>query len=418
MNVASDAARSSNDSTDLRRVTVATVIAAASGYLVLLLAARQLGAAAYASFAVFWAAYGMVTGAQNGQLQETTRAIRNAASDGPAPAIWRRPLGVNAVIGIGLGLLVAASSWLWAPHVFDSSVGLSVALLAVGVVSFAAYAHLCGTLSGSVSWSTFAALLTVDALIRLAGATAAFAMGLSLNAFLVITVIGSVSWMLVLATSATARRVIGLGADVAPRTFATNTLTAMAAALASAVLVMGFPVLIRITAPDSDDAAAIGAVILAITLTRAPLLVPLNSFQGVLITRFVDQRHRLVAALGVPFVAVAGIGVVGALAAAMIGPWLMTSVFGGGYELPGITLAWFTIGATLLALLTITGACVLAVGAHRWFAAGWWLATAASVALLFVPLGVQGRVSVALIAGPVVGIVVHMVACSRRGGLR
>ena len=38
------------------RVTIATVVAAASGYLVLLLAARHLGAGGYAVFAVFWAA--------------------------------------------------------------------------------------------------------------------------------------------------------------------------------------------------------------------------------------------------------------------------------------------------------------------------------------------------------------------------
>ncbi|HQV21183.1 MAG TPA: polysaccharide biosynthesis protein, partial [Gordonia sp. (in: high G+C Gram-positive bacteria)] len=51
------------------RVTGATIVAAASGYLVLVLAARDLGATGYGVFAVFWAAYGMVTGTQNGQLQ-------------------------------------------------------------------------------------------------------------------------------------------------------------------------------------------------------------------------------------------------------------------------------------------------------------------------------------------------------------
>lgn len=399
---------------DLRRVTVATVIAAASGYVVLLLAARALGAAGYASFAVFWAAYGMVTGAQNGQLQETTRAIRSATgTDDAAIGFWRRPIGVNVAIGVGLGVVVLATAPIWAGRVFDADVALSVALLTAGVTSFAVYAHLSGALSGTLSWRTFAVLLSVDALIRLIGAVVAVAMGLSLNAFLVVTVAGSVSWAVVLATSASARRVIGRIADVPARDFTVNSLTAMAAALASAVLVMGFPVLIRITAPGSDDAAAIGAVILAITLTRAPLLVPLNSFQGVLITRFVDRRHRLVAALGIPFAVVIGVGAVGAAAAWAIGPWLLTTVFGGGYHLPGITLAWFTIGALMLALLTITGACVLAVGRHRWYAIGWWTATATSIGLLFVPLGVQGRVSIALILGPIVGIAIHLVASTR-----
>lgn len=398
----------------LRHVTVATVVAAASGYLVLLLAARALGATAYATFAVFWAAYGMITGAQNGQLQETTRAIRSSARDVAARRFTERPIGINFTIGVALAIIVAATAPLWASHVFDAEIGLSISLLAVGVASFAIYAHLSGALSGTTSWRTFARLLVVDALLRLVGAVIAFTLGWSLNAFLVVTVVGSVSWIILLATSPTSRRVVGLPTDISAARFTTNSLTAMAAALASAVLVMGFPVLIRVTAPSTDDAAVIGAVILAITLTRAPLLVPLNSFQGVLITRFIDNRHNLVRALGIPILVVGAVGLVGAIAAWTVGPWLLATVFGGGYRLPGITLAWYTIGALMLAVLTISGACALAVGSHRWYAAGWWISTAASIALLFLPFGVQGRVALALIGGPVAGILVHVVGSLRR----
>lgn len=59
----SSGGHSSGGRSAVGRVTIATIIAAASGYLVLLLAARQLGATGYAVFAVFWAAYGLVTGA-------------------------------------------------------------------------------------------------------------------------------------------------------------------------------------------------------------------------------------------------------------------------------------------------------------------------------------------------------------------
>ncbi|MGV9480713.1 lipopolysaccharide biosynthesis protein [Gordonia aichiensis] len=404
------------------RVTIATVIAAASGYLVLLLAARQLGATGYSVFAVFWAAYGLVTGAQNGQLQETTRTIR-AASEMPTKAQSEmptkarseipegargRPLLVNMGIGTGLAAVVAASSPLWAGHVFDEYRTLSVVLLAVGVASFAVYAHLCGALSGSLSWSPFARLLSIDALIRLAGAGVAVAFGWGVPAFLVITVIGSVSWMLVLSTSATARRVIGLPGDVDDRRLTANTLTAMAAALASAVVVMGFPVLINITARGDDDARVVGAVILAVTLTRAPLLVPLNSFQGVLIARFVAARHALVRSLALPLAAVTVVGGIGAVAAWALGSWLLTHIFGADFELGGATIALFMLGATALGLLTVTGAATLAVGAHRWYAAGWWIAAAACAALLTVPLEVTDRVALSLVVGPLVGVVVQL----------
>ncbi|MFW0793665.1 polysaccharide biosynthesis protein [Gordonia sp. CPCC 205515] len=389
------------------RVTIATLIAAASGYLVLLIAARDLGAAGYGVFAVFWAAYGMVTGAQNGQLQETTRAVR-AAVDAEAPRDATHPWRVNMAIGLVLGALVAATSPLWSPHVFTEYRWLSVALLSVGVASFAVYAHLAGALSGSVSWGAFAILLSVDALIRLAGAVLALLIGGGLVAFLVITVVGSVSWMLLLVASPEARRAVGLPGDVPTGRFTANTVTAMAAAAASAVLVMGFPVLINATSGHrAADTATVGAVVLAVTLTRAPLLVPLNSFQGVLITRFVDGRARPIAALAAPLAAVCAIGVVGAVAAWAIGPWLLSTVFGADFRLSGLSVGWFTLGATTLALLTVTGAAAIAVGAHRWYAAGWWIATLASIGLLLLPLGVADRVAIALIGGPIVGMAVH-----------
>ncbi|WP_431816237.1 lipopolysaccharide biosynthesis protein [Gordonia jacobaea] len=395
------------------RVTIATIIAAASGYLVLLLAARQLGATGYAVFAVFWAAYGLVTGAQNGQLQETTRTIRAASETRVSAASETRtrlgrPLLVNVGIGAALAVIVAATSPLWSGHVFDQYRVLSVVLLAVGVASFAVYAHLCGALSGSLSWSPFAVLLSVDALIRLVGAGIAVAFGWGVLAFLVITVVGSVSWIVVLATSSTARRAVGLPGDVDDRRLAGNTLTAMAAALASAVVVMGFPVLINITARADDDSRVVGAVILAVTLTRAPLLVPLNSFQGVLITRFVAARDALLRSLAVPLAAVVVVGAIGAVAAWAIGSWLLTHIFGADFTLGGGTIALFMVGATALGLLTVTGAATLSVGAHRWYAAGWWVAAIACAALLTVPLEVTDRVALSLVVGPLVGASVHL----------
>lgn len=400
----------------LGRVTIATLIAAASGYLVLLLAARHLGAVGYGVFAVFWAAYGLVTGAQNGQLQETTRAVR-AAADAPSRS---RPVLVNAGIGVGLAVLVAASSPLWGGQVFSSERGLSVVLLAVGVASFAVYAHLCGALSGMLSWSSFALLLSVDALIRLAAAVVAVAAGWGTTAFLVITVIGSVSWCVLLLVSPAARAALGVGGDVPAGRLTANTLTAMAAAAAGAVLVMGFPVLINLTAnlrgaPDADEARVIGALILAVTLTRAPLLVPLNSFQGVLISRFVDRRHRPFAALAAPLGVVGIIGGLGMVAAWMVGPWLLRTVFGADFDLDGLVVALLTGGATGLALLTVTGAAAIAAGAHRWYAAGWWVATIVAVAMLLLPAGVEVRTCVALILGPVAGLGVHLLGVLRRG---
>ena len=61
------------------RVGAATVVTALCGYAVLYLAARDLDPAGFSVFGVFWGAFGLVTGAAFGLLQEATREVRIGA---------------------------------------------------------------------------------------------------------------------------------------------------------------------------------------------------------------------------------------------------------------------------------------------------------------------------------------------------
>ena len=92
-------------------------------------------------------------------------------------------------------------------------------------------------------------------------------------------------------------------------TFLRGASHSIAAAGASAILVMGFPVLLKAT--SGDLGAAGGVVILAVTLTRAPLLVPLTAMQGNLIAHFVDHRTERLRALVTPALVVTGLGAAG-----------------------------------------------------------------------------------------------------------
>ena len=187
---------------------------------------------------------------------------------------------------------------------------------------------------------------------------------------------------------------------------------AVAAAGASAILVMGFPVLLKAT--SSDLGAAGGVVILAVTLTRAPLLVPLTAMQGNLIAHFVDQRrHRLRAV-----VARRGRAWPWSARSASAGRgWpdrgCCGSAFGDEYRASGALLAWLTAGAVAIALLTVTGAATVAAALHRAYSVGWVGATVASALLLTLPLALETRTVVALLCGPLVGIAVHLAALAR-----
>lgn len=399
------------------RVGAATAVSALCGYTVMYLAARQLNPAGFSVFAVFWGAFGLATGAANGLLQETTREVRIAIGEGSADssAMDRRtithPLRVAAVVAVAAAATIAVTAPLWSGHVFAESRMLSIVLLSVGVAGFCLHATLLGMLAGNNDWSQYGALMVTDAVIRVAVAVTTVAVGWGLVGFLWATVAGAGAWLIMLLASPTARIAARLVAHGDTRTFLRGAAHAVAAASASAVLVMGFPVLLKATSGDLGSAG--GVVILAVTLTRAPLLVPLTAMQGNLIAHFVDQRsHRLRALIG-PAVIVLAIGAVGVVLAGLAGPWLLRTGFGADYHADGALLAWLTAGAVGIALLTLTGAATVAAALHRAYSVGWVGATVASALLLTVPLELQTRTIVALLCGPLVGMAVHLTALAR-----
>ena len=428
-------------SAGVARVGAATVLTAICGYAVLYLAARALDPAGFSVFGVFWGAFGLVGGAASGLLQEATRevrAMRYTGAAGPAtsdtgaagpttsdtgaaglatpsteiaegPLI--RPMRVAAGVGIAAAVIIAGTAPLWSPHVFVEARTLSVGLLAVGLAGSCLHATLMGMLAGVGQWTQYGALMATDAVSRVVIALTTFIAGWGLVGFLWATVGGALSWLVLLIVSPTARAAALLRTPGSARTFLRGAAHSIAAAGASAILVMGFPVLLKAT--SGELGAAGGVVILAVTLTRAPLLVPLTAMQGNLIAYFVDHRARRLRALLAPAALVAGVGTVGVVAAGLLGPWLIRTAFGADYQLAGALLAWLTAAAVSISMLSITGAAAVAAALHRAYSLGWVGATVASALLLTLPLDLSTRTVVALLCGPLVGIAVHLAALAR-----
>ena len=160
----------------MARVGAATALTALCGYAVVYLAARDLAPGGFSVFGVFWGAFGLVTGAANGLLQETTREIRSPAMTGDllgaAGRARTHPLRVAALVGVGAAVVIAGSSPLWSGRVFVEQRWLSVALLSVGLAGFCLHATLLGMLAGTNRWTQYGALMVTDAVIRVAVATA------------------------------------------------------------------------------------------------------------------------------------------------------------------------------------------------------------------------------------------------------
>lgn len=401
----------------MARVGTATAVTALCGYGVIYLAARDLAPSGFSVFGVFWGAFGLVSGAAFGLLQETTREVRACSVGGPylevAPAKRTHPLRVAMLIGVASAAVIAGTAPLWSARVFVEARCLSVVLLSVGLAGFCLHTTLLGMLAGINQWTQYGALMVTDAVIRVAIAAATVVLGWHLTGFLWATVGGAVAWLLLLVASPATRAAARLLTPGGTATFLRGAAHSITAAGASAILVMGFPVLLKLT--SAELGAEGGVIILAVTLTRAPLLVPLTAMQGNLIAHFVDERSDRLRALIAPAGIVAAIGAIGVLAAGAVGPWLLRVAFGPQYHASSALLAWLTGAAVAIAMLTLTGAATVAAALHRAYSLGWVGATVASGLLLLLPLSLQTRTVVGLLCGPLVGIGVHLVALSRAG---
>lgn len=386
-------------------VGLASLVAAGCGYVVLLLATWTLSPAQNAEFLAFWGLLFFFFGALGGLQSEATRsvhlAVERPVADGDHALVLRTGLGVGAV----LAALVAATSPLWAHAVLGARPWPFVAVVVVAVLAFSGHSSAAGVLAGQGRWSTYAQLVGAESLVRLLATAAAAALGFGIHGLAVGAGAAAATW-LVLSAVGRVRDVRHQRADSSRARFVAAASQAMAGTASSAALVVGFPVLLRVTSSPEAFARA-APLLLAVQLTRAPLLIPLNAYQGIAITHFLAHRaegaRSLLRVAGV----IVGVSAVGAAVAALVGPPLMSFVLGPDYRVAGWVLAGLTATAGALALLTLTGAAVIALGRHGTYAVGWLAATAVSALVLLAPGGLDQRAVLSLAAGPLVGLVIH-----------
>ena len=265
---------------------------------------------------------------------------------------------------------------------------------------------------GRRQWHVSSALITGEAAVRLVLVSAALIVVTGLDTVEIAVVVASALWLVALAVP-TIRAAGAARADVDAGTLARHILQAMAAAVGAAVLVNGVPAVIRATAgPDATDMAA--PLFLAILITRAPLLMPLQAFQGAAVSYFLDPRRPRSSSLVRLTMLVLTAAATLAAAAGLLGPWLL-GLLKPDYAVAAWLLVALTLAAGLMGLLTLSGSVVLALGRHGVYAAGWLTAAVVACGTLVVGFRLVGLALdvgavVALAVGPLVGMAVHMVA--------
>lgn len=396
----------------MRALSLATVFAALAGFVVMYLASWTLDPGGFAAFQAYWGLFFAATGALDGLMQETTRGVSAARSTGQHGS--GRPWRLGAWIGGTVLVVALLIGMVWLPSLMrgEAPAPLATMFLAFGLLTYAFQAVLSGILSGLGLWNRYAGLVALDSGVRLLLALLAWQLGWGMSAFLVITVIGALSWLVVLRGVPR-----GVLVDVSRAAFTRRVGSAMLATGSSAALITGFPVFVQSTSePDAGAVVTVAGIINAVILTRAPILVPLQRFQSALIVRFVEQREALLRAAAVPVLVVLGAGLLGAGAAWLLGPWILTVFFRPEYFVPGGLLAVLTFASACTGALMVTGAATLACEQHKGYVLGWATASVGAFGVLWLaPLSLEAGVCVALIAGPLLGGLVHLV--SLRGAL-
>lgn len=406
-NTVSEDRSAGTQSTSIMWVLAATVIAGLSGYLVMWLVARTLGAAEYSVFGVFWSGLFLVVGVLFGVQQEMTRATADALHR-RLPTVTKSSVFVFAgALAIGVGVVVSVSGVWWAPRALGiENAGLS-AQIAWGAAANALVATVSGLLAGAQLWRHLGSVIAVDGLLRvlLVFLALSFTTDPSVLAWAVILPFPlSVGVILIVAP----RTVIRLGrSELSYRQLAVNSGHTVLAASATALVINGFPLVLAFFA-QPDDAALLGALILAITITRAPILVPLMALQSYLVTRFTGATVTPWRLIYRAFSVIGIVVLVLALATYLWGTASFEVLIGSEFALSTSVLVPLVVSSGFIGGLCVTGPALLARGAHRSYAMGWVVASLISIGMLYLPVGLETKAVLALSIGPAAGLCGHM----------
>jgi O-antigen/teichoic acid export membrane protein len=387
-------------------IVAATAIVGIAGYAITAWVPNVIGVGPYAVFAVFWAFIFLVAAALTGIQQEITRGTQaRRAGDHSRAGQAAKFAAVASLIVLAV---VLGTAPLWQAAVFPDHGWALVLPLAVGAASYVPLAVLAGSLYGVGHWRALFALITIEGLLRLA---------LVGTVAMVYPDMVALAWAVavpfpvaVIAVWPFARaRIVGkTRLDVSLPQLTWNVGRTIVAAAAMGLMISGFPLVLQLTSPGvrADD---LGLIVLAATLTRAPLIVVGMALQSFLIVFFRARAAHFWRALVMLEGAVIALGVLLAGLGYLLGPFVFAFVFPKAPTVEGWLIATLVLSSALVGALCVSAPAVLSRNAHGAFSAGWIIAAITTVACLLLPIGFIEKTMLALLVGPTAGVLFHAI---------
>ncbi|WP_449373497.1 hypothetical protein [Arthrobacter psychrolactophilus] len=162
----SDSASGESKGKTLSSVGLSSIIAAACGYVVLIVASRSLSPGENANFLAFWGVLLGLFGVLTGLSAEATRAVKSrsmAIHGGKGAQAMPVSLGIGAVAA----LLLAATSPIWMPSLLPDAPPLLWLGIALAILLYSGHIALAGASAGLERWGTYSSLAATEAVLRL-----------------------------------------------------------------------------------------------------------------------------------------------------------------------------------------------------------------------------------------------------------
>ena len=398
-------------------VAAGLVVLGLGSFAFLSIAGRALGPVDFAPVATLWVLFNASALAFFQPIeQELGRATAARFTHG----LGARPVLVRcALVGVGvtacLALLVLVLRRTLDEEAFNGQ-GTLAPLLLLGLVGLLAEHVLRGVFSGNERFGRYGGQLAADGLLRIALPAAVVLVSTatvtSLSAALVVAPL--------LAAVLTAGRVAALSRPGPPVPWrellpALGTLTV--AAILSQLIVNAAPIAAQVLAtPEEADRA--GVFIAALVLTRIPLF-----FFGAVQATFLPALARLSAAgdrhgflrqTWLVLMLVGGAGAAFVVGLAVVGPWVLSLLYGPEFTADRSVLVLLGLGAAAYMIAQALAQAVIALRSYRTPLYAWAAGSAVFFATLALPLSLETRVSMALLCGGTVAAAVMAVLLSRR----
>ncbi|MDR2929412.1 MAG: hypothetical protein LBV06_00655 [Propionibacteriaceae bacterium] len=393
-------------------VGVASVIAGLAGLVIMILTAKVLTPAQNAEFMVFWSVLFWVFGVLGGIQYETVRSVQTTQLDAAVTPSVRGVAVVPAglIVSVIIAVVFFVSALMWGPRVFGHQPIASALIIAVAAALYGGYSAILGALGGRGDWVRVAGLMTGDTVIRSGAMILVAVVAAALTPIKLAAGLGALAWVVFFVVSRSYRSAWSARGDATASAYARQVSASVVANLANSALVVGFPTVLGLVV-GYDTLSTSAGLLFAISMTRAPLMMPLVAFQSMIVAHFVQHEGsgRVIARL---VVVVAGLSVVVAVAAGLIGPPLL-GLLRPEYHLSALVIGALTLGAGFLTLVVVTGTLALAVKLHTVYMGGWIVAIVVTVIVLALPGPITNTVIAALMIGPSCGAIIHVVGLMR-----